>query len=182
MVDPIDGTACFLNGLHNWCVSLAVLCDGEALIGVICDPNHQELFHARAGRGAWVNETRLQAHGAQHLSEGVLGLSNSSRAPAEQTAAFIQGLLAEGGMFVRIGSGALTTAWAAAGRLIGYYEAHMNPWDSLPGIVLMREAGGVTNDYLANGGLKKGNPVLLANPVIYAQINALLGPNALEET
>ncbi len=58
----------------------------------------------------------------------------------------------------------------------------MNPWDSLPGIVLMREAGGVTNDYLANGGLKKGNPVLLANPVIYAQINALLGPNALEET
>ena len=112
----------------------------------------------------------------------MLGLSNSSRAPAEQTAAFIQGLLAEGGMFVRIGSGALTTAWAAAGRLIGYYEAHMNPWDSLPGIVLMREAGGVTNDYLANDGLKNGNPVLLANPAIYAQINALLGPDAIKET
>lgn len=57
-------------------------------------------------------------------------------------------------MFIRIGSGALTSAWAAAGRLIGYYEAHMHPWDSLPGIVLMREAGGVTNDYLRNEGLK----------------------------
>lgn len=181
VVDPIDGTACFLNGLHNWCVSLAVLCNGEAVIGVVCDPNHQELFHACAGQGAWVNETRLQAHGAQHLSEGVLGLSNSSRAPAESVSALIHGLLEQGGMFVRIGSGALTTAWAAAGRLIGYYEAHMNPWDSLPGIVLMREAGGVANDYLANDGLKNGNPVLLANPAIYAQINALLGPDAIAE-
>lgn len=181
VVDPVDGTACFVNGLHNWCVSLAVLYNGEAVIGAVCDPNHHELFHACVGQGAWVNETRLQAHGAQHLSEGVLGFSNSSRAPAQQTARFLEKLLEQGGMFVRIGSGALTSAWAAAGRLIGYYEAHMNPWDSLPGIVLMREAGGVTNDYLANNGLKNGNPVLLANPAIYAQINALLGPDLLEQ-
>ncbi|MDU7868334.1 MAG: inositol monophosphatase, partial [Pantoea sp.] len=59
VVDPIDGTACFVNGLPNWCVSLAVVCDGEPVIGVACDPNHQALFHARLGQCAWVNETRL---------------------------------------------------------------------------------------------------------------------------
>lgn len=57
----------------------------------------------------------------------------------------------------------------------------MHPWDSLPGIVLMREAGGVTNDYLRNDGLKKGNPVLLANAVIYPQIKALLATHEIED-
>jgi myo-inositol-1(or 4)-monophosphatase len=57
----------------------------------------------------------------------------------------------------------------------------MHPWDSLPGIVLMREAGGVTNDYLRNEGLKNGNPVLLANATLYPKIKALTGNRALEE-
>ncbi|MBE5251082.1 MAG: inositol monophosphatase [Enterobacterales bacterium endosymbiont of Blomia tropicalis] len=181
VVDPIDGTACFVNGLHNWCVSLAVLCEGEAVIGVVCDPNHQELFHARQGQGAWMNETRIQAHSAQHLSEGLFGLSNSGRVPSESVTTLITALMLEGGMFIRIGSGALTSAWAAAGRLIGYYEAHMNPWDSLPGIVLMREAGGITNDYLRNDGLKNGNPVLLANAALYPRLKALINNNALHD-
>ncbi|NIF23419.1 inositol monophosphatase family protein [Candidatus Pantoea multigeneris] len=174
VIDPIDGTSCFLNGLHNWCVSLAVLSHNEPLIGIVCDPNHHELFHACKGKGAWVNETRIQASPAQQLSEGVLGISHSSRMPPESIIPLLHALLAEGGMFVRTGSGALTSAWAAAGRLIGYFEAHMSPWDGLPGIVLMREAGGVTNDYLANDGLKNGNPVLLANRAIYDQLKALL--------
>ncbi len=50
VIDPIDGTACFVNGLHNWCVSLAIVCEGEPVVGVVCDPNHQELFHARKGQ------------------------------------------------------------------------------------------------------------------------------------
>ncbi|WHS97922.1 MAG: 3'(2'),5'-bisphosphate nucleotidase [Pantoea stewartii] len=181
VIDPIDGTACFVNGLHNWCVSLAIVCEGEPVVGVVCDPNHQELFHARKGQGAWLNETRLEVHQAHRLNEGLLGISNSSRVPGEKVTQLIDALLKQGGMFIRIGSGALTSAWAAAGRLIGYYEAHMHPWDSLPGIVLMREAGGVTNDYMRNDGLKNGNPVLLANAVIYPQIKALLAPQELED-
>lgn len=174
VIDPIDGTSSFLNGLHNWCVSLAIVCENEAVIGVVCDPNHHETFHACRGKGAWVNDKRIQAHSAQQLDQGLLGLSSSNRQPIEPLTTFISTLLAQGGMFIRNGSGALMSAWAAAGRLIGYYEAHMNPWDGLPGIVLMREAGGITNDYLANQGLQNGNPVLLANAVIYPQLKALL--------
>ncbi|MFJ5157670.1 inositol monophosphatase family protein [Pantoea sp. NPDC088449] len=174
VIDPIDGTSSFLNGLHNWCVSLAVVCENEPVIGVVCDPNHQETFHACRGKGAWVNDQRIHAHGAQRLDQGVLGLSSSNSQPIEPLTRLIGALLTQGGMFIRNGSGALMSAWAAAGRLIGYYEAHMNPWDGLPGIVLMREAGGITNDYLSHDGLQHGNPVLLANAVIYPQLKALL--------
>ncbi|MDF7660564.1 inositol monophosphatase [Erwiniaceae bacterium L1_54_6] len=174
VVDPIDGTSCFINGLHNWCVSLAIVCENEAVIGVVCDPNHHELFHACRGKGAWVNDKRLQAHSAQQLDQGVLGISSSNSQPPEPLTTFITALLQQGGMFIRTGSGALMSAWAAAGRLIGYFEAHMHPWDGLPGIVLMREAGGVTNDYLHNDGLKNGNPVLLTNATLYPQLKAML--------
>ncbi|MEG3138002.1 inositol monophosphatase [Pantoea cypripedii] len=174
VVDPIDGTSCFINGLHNWCVSLAIVCEDEAVIGVVCDPNHHELFHACRGKGAWVNDKRIQVHSAQQLDQGVLGISSSNSQPPEPLTTFITALLQQGGMFIRTGSGALMSAWAAAGRLIGYFEAHMHPWDGLPGIVLMREAGGVTNDYLRQDGLKNGNPVLLTNATLYPQLKAML--------
>jgi myo-inositol-1(or 4)-monophosphatase len=74
--------------------------------------------------------------------------------------ATIDRLLKEGGMFHRHGSGALGLAWTACGRLIGYVEPHMNSWDALAGLLLIAEAGGYTNDFLANDGLMQGNVVL----------------------
>lgn len=71
-----------------------------------------------------------------------MGVGTSHRVTPADFLPFLDALLSDGGMFVRNGSGALMSAWAAAGRLIGYYEPHMNPWDALPGLVLMREAGG----------------------------------------
>ncbi|AIX50433.1 MULTISPECIES: inositol monophosphatase family protein [Pantoea] len=174
VVDPIDGTSNFLSGLHNWCVALAIVCEGEPVIGVVCDPNHQEIFHACRGKGAWMNEQRIRAHSAGQLSQGLFGLGCSTSQPAAPLLDFISALLQQGGMFIRNGSGALMSAWAAAGRLTGYYEARMQPWDGLPGIVLMREAGGETNRYEQNNGLTQGNPVLLANATLWPQINALL--------
>lgn len=170
VVDPIDGTSCFLNGLHTWCLSLAIVVDGEPVIGVVYDPNHHELFHALKGYGAWLNDRQISPHPATGVAGGVMGVGTSHRVSASDFLPFLEALLQHGGMFVRNGSGALMSAWAAAGRLIGYYEPHMNPWDGLPGIVLMREAGGITNDYLAANGLTDGNPVLLANNVLYPQL------------
>lgn len=174
VIEPLDGTRCFINGLHNWCVSLALVTEGEAVAGVVYDPNHREMFHACRGQGAWVNETRLRVHPAQHLNEGVLGVGISEQATTDTFIPFLSALLQQGGTFIRTGSGALMSAWAAAGRLIGYYAPHMRPRNSLAGIVLMQEAGGISNDYLQSEGLKNGNPLLLANEVIYHQLNALL--------
>jgi myo-inositol-1(or 4)-monophosphatase len=88
---------------------------------------------------------------------------------------FLDTVLNDGGMFIRNGSGALMIAYVAAGRLIGYFEPHINSWDCLAGIVLVVEAGGISNAFLANNGLEKGNPILVAGPAVYD----LLAPLAL---
>lgn len=176
VVDPIDGTSCFLNGLHTWCVAIAVLVDGEPTIGVICDPNHNELFHACAGKGAWLNDAPMRVHDGESIASGLVGLSNSSRIAPAQIAGVITALMEQKSMFIRIGSGALTTAWVAAGRLVGFYEPHMNIWDGLAGVVLVREAGGVTNDFTGNDCLHRGNQLLLANnSAVFRQLSALTG-------
>ncbi|MDQ5753144.1 inositol monophosphatase [Klebsiella variicola] len=174
VVDPIDGTSCFLNGLHTWCLSLAIVADGEPVIGVVYDPNHRELFHALRGHGAWLNDAPIRPHPATTVKEGVMGVGTSHRVTPADFLPFLQALLSDGGMFIRNGSGALMSAWAAAGRLIGYYEPHMNPWDALPGLVLMREAGGSSNDFLAQEGIQRGNPLLLASQTLYPQLKKMI--------
>lgn len=175
IVDPIDGTACFLNGLHNWCTSVGVLIDGEPTIGVISDPNHRETFHACKGIGAFVDNTPILASQASNVREGVLGVGTSHRVQTSDFVPFLSSLLEAGGMFVRTGSGALMMAHAAAGRLIGYYEPHINSWDCLAGIVLMREAGGHSNHFFAGEGLLEGNPILVAPEGLYSQLVEMIG-------
>lgn len=170
VVDPIDGTACFLNGLHTWCVSVGVIVNGEPTIGVVYDPNHREMFHACRGQGAFLNDLPMRVHQGKTVRDGVMGVGTSHRVTPEDFLPFLNQLLHAGGMFIRSGSGALMTAQVAAGRLLGYYEPHMNAWDSLPGIVLVREAGGITNNFLADQGLLNGNVVLMANPDVFKQI------------
>lgn len=179
VVDPIDGTSCFVNGLHSWCVSIGLLVDGEPWLGAVADAVHDELFHACNGQGAWLNQQRLSVHTAPDIVHGVMGVGTSHRRGKQHFIPFIAQLLEEGGTFIRNGSGALMVAYVAAGRLIGYYETHINSWDCLAGLVLVKEAGGVSNDFLRNHGLTEGNPLLVANPQVYAQVASMLG-NALD--
>lgn len=177
VVDPIDGTACFVNGLHTWCVSIGMMVDGVPCLGVIADPNHDELFHARLGRGAFVNDTPLGVSQASDISEGLTGAGTFHPRGKENFLPFLQKLLDGGGMFTRNGSGALTTAYVAAGRLIGYYETHLKSWDCMAGLVLVTEAGGSCNDFLRGEGLLKGNPFLVAGPGVYEQLASMIGPS-----
>nr|VXZ87305.1 Inositol-1-monophosphatase [Klebsiella pneumoniae] len=142
MAPAVSSTAC------TRCLSLAIVADGEPVIGVVYDPNHRELFHALRGMAPAQRRSDPSAP-ATMVKEGVMGVGTSHRVTPADFLPFLQALLSDGGMFIRNGSGALMSAWAAAGRLIGYYEPHMNPWDALPGLVLMREAGGASNDFLA---------------------------------
>lgn len=174
VVDPIDGTSCFLNGMHAWCVSIGVLIDGEPAVGAVFDPNSGELFHAALGQGAFVDETPINASPVKSIKEGVLGVGFSHRVGTETFIPFLERLLHDGGMFIRNGSGALMISYVAAGRLIGYYEPHINAWDCLAGIVLVRESGGQVNDFFANNGLLKGNPIIAAGPGIFSQLVKLI--------
>ncbi|HEX8591997.1 MAG TPA: inositol monophosphatase family protein [Pseudomonas sp.] len=174
VVDPIDGTSCFVNGLHSWCVSIGLLVDGEPTIGAVADAIHDELFHACTGHGAWLNDQRLSVHTAPDIRHGVMGVGTSHRRGKEHFIPFITQLLEQGGTFIRNGSGALMVAYVAAGRLIGYYETHINSWDCLAGLVLVKEAGGLRSDFLRNEGLTRGNPLLVASPQVYAQVAGMV--------
>lgn len=119
VVDPIDGTASFLAGIPCWCLSIALVSAGEIELGVVFDPNADELFAVRRGGGAWLNGTALPKPPAISLASGLFGIGFSHRRPPEALVPFVEGLLRAGGMFIRNGSGALMLAYVAAGRLIG---------------------------------------------------------------
>lgn len=175
IVDPIDGTSPFLNGLHAWCISIAVLYRDEIVIGMVFDPLHNELFHAKLGAGAYLNDLPIHTlDPAENVQDGLVGLGMSHRVPPKTILPFLEQLLSEGGMYVRNGSGALSLAQVAAGRLLAYYEPHMNCWDCAAGMLLVREAGGTANNILANNGLLKGNFVLAAaNQSTYQQLDLM---------
>lgn len=177
VVDPIDGTSCFVNGLHSWCVSIGLLVEGIPCLGVIADAVHDELFHACQGLGAWVNDTRLQVRDAPDVRHGVMGMGTNHRDGKQHFIPVLSQLLAQGGTFIRNGSGALMVAYVAAGRLIGYYETHINSWDCLAGLVLVAEAGGLCSDFLRGDGLLLGNPLLVAGASVYQQMATMIGPS-----
>jgi myo-inositol-1(or 4)-monophosphatase len=175
VVDPIDGTACFVVGIPVWCVSIAFLIGDDIEIGVVFDPNSGEIFAARRGRGATLDGVPIQANPATSFTEGTVGIGYSPRTEPKPTVDAIGGLLAQGGMFQRNGSGALMISYVAAGRLIGYYEPHINSWDCLAGIALVLEAGGWANDFLAGDGLTKGNAIAVSGPHLKDPMRRLIG-------
>lgn len=174
VIDPIDGTSCFLHGLRTWCVVIALVKGKETLAGLIFDPNADELFAAVAGRGARLNDAAICVDLATGLERGLTSLGANGRVPPQQIAVFVKCLLEAGGMFVRNGSGALSLAHVACGRLAAYYEPHMNAWDCLAGQCLIREAGGWANDVIVEGGLEEGGRVIGCAPQLRDALVALI--------
>jgi myo-inositol-1(or 4)-monophosphatase len=177
VLDPIDGTACFVNGMFSWCISIAVVVNGVPSIGVVFDPNANELFHAIHGGDAFVNDKKIHVKAVADFKDGVLGVGFSHRSQPEEFTPFMHALLTAGGMFIRNGSGALMLCYVAAGRLIGYFEPHINSWDCLAAIVIVQAAGGQCNDFLANDGLTRGNPIVAASKPLYPMLVAITGCN-----
>lgn len=173
VVDPIDGTWCFLNGIGAWCVSIAHVRGGRIEQGVIFDPNAQEMFAASRGAGATLNGQPMRVGDFTSLRDGSLSVGFSHRSRPEEVTGLIGRLLEAGGMYHRHGSGALGLAWTACGRLIGYVEPHMNSWDALAGLLLVEEAGGKVNDFLDGNGLVGGNRVLAGPQGLYGVLDEL---------
>lgn len=176
VVDPIDGTSPFLNGMPNWCVSVAVLHEGVPVVGVIFAPCYQECYVAALGEGATLNGRRLQVDATRTLQNHVTGFGANSYVSPEKVGEILASLLAAGGNFIRIGSGALMLAWVAAGRVVGYYEPYMHAWDCLAGYCLVKEAGGWYHPFNTEGErLTKGAQVLAVAPGAEADLRRIAG-------
>ncbi len=174
VVDPIDGTAPFVNGMPTWCVSIAVLRGGVPVVGVVQVPCDDELYAAAADRGASLNGKPLRLDPTRTIQNAMTGIGCNTYVAPERVGQIIAGLLGIGGNFIRNGSGALMLAYVAAGRLVGYYEPFMRAWDCMAGYCLVKEAGGDYLPFPTEGeALLGGHPVLASNSTAYAELLAI---------
>lgn len=175
VVDPIDGTQCFLSAIPSWCVSIGLIVDGRIVGGVIRDPNADETFVGMLGKDARCNGRVMRPRDVTDFTDGLTEVGWSPRIPAAPTARLIENLLERGGIYRRSGSGALGLAYVADGRYLGYFEGHMNVWDSCAGAALVSAAGGWVNDILADKGLEQGSLVAASGAPLAAGLRALAG-------
>ncbi|MEI6622662.1 MAG: inositol monophosphatase family protein [Actinomycetes bacterium] len=182
VIDPIDGTVNYLYGLPYWAVCVGIELDGEPVAGVVHLPEFGETYVAWAGHGAWLRvaggERQLQVNQVQDMSLALVatgfGYSVSRR---ESQAAVVRHVVPKVRDIRRQGSAAVDLCWLAAGRVDAYYERGLHPWDLCAAGVVAREAGAVVGGQ--NGAPPGEDLVIAANPVLFAQLDALLtGLNA----
>ncbi|HUG62681.1 MAG TPA: inositol monophosphatase family protein, partial [Methylomirabilota bacterium] len=175
VIDPIDGTHNFLTGVRFWCLSIGLVAAEKSVLGVIYDPQAEELFSARSGGGAFLNGAPIRVSGETDIARARICIGFSYRRTVAEHVRGVEGLLSAGCEYLRLGSGALGLAYAAAGRFDGYWERHINAWDVAAGLALVGEAGGWTNDFFASGGMAAGNEILAATPALAEPLKPLVG-------
>ena len=175
-VDPLDGTTNFAHGFPMYNITMALEQSGELIAGVIFDPEHNEMFTAERGSGAYLNNRRIRVSKVNRLENTLVATGFPSKKRHENVNIHFYYQLAMVTHGVRrAGSAALDLAYVASGRLDGFWEFGLNPWDMAAGILLIREAGGKCSD-MKDGPVNLRGPHLLAdNGLVHQQIVDLFG-------
>ena len=168
IVDPLDGTLNFLHGIPHFAISLALEREDTIVAGLVYNPANDELFTAERGKGAFLNDQRLRVAGRSRLADAIIAcaLPHPSRGDAALTRSEHIAVQEKVAGLRRFGAAALDLAWVAAGRIDGYWERNLSPWDMAAGIAVVREAGGFVSDLdgrdamLATGGIVAGNEAI----------------------
>ncbi|BCH30222.1 inositol monophosphatase [Mesorhizobium sp. L-8-10] len=152
IVDPLDGTTNFLHGIPVFSISIALERQGQIVAAVIYNPAMDELYTAERGGGAFLNDRRLRVAARTKLSDTVIGtgVPHLGRGHHGNFLIELRHVMGEVSGIRRFGSAALDLAYVAAGRMDGFWEEALSPWDMAAGILLVREAGGFVSD--RNGG------------------------------
>ena len=180
IVDPLDGTTNFLHGLPHFCVSIGLerqMAGGPQIVaGVVFNPVTNELFEAERGGGAFLNDRRLRVSGRRDLAECVVGMGMPSigRGDMARFRDETDIMLPRVASTRHSGATALDLAYVAAGRLDGYWDYALQPWDIAAGMLLVREAGGtVSDDRDRDRALQSGDIVAGNAPVHKALVKLL---------
>ncbi|HEU4659246.1 MAG TPA: inositol monophosphatase family protein [Pseudolabrys sp.] len=180
IVDPLDGTTNFLHGIPQFAISVALEREGTVVAGLIYNPATEEMFLAERGKGAFLNDQRIRVAGRKQLSESIIacGLPHLGRGDLalgrRETGAMqerVAGLR-------RFGAAALDLAWVAAGRLDGYWERNLMPWDMAAGIILVREAGGFVSDLDGGDAMFAKGHIAAGNETIQREVLKVLKQSA----
>ncbi|HEY2133718.1 MAG TPA: inositol monophosphatase family protein [Acetobacteraceae bacterium] len=174
VVDPIDGTANYARGGSRFCVSLGLIEDRTALLGVLVAPALGEVFAARQGGGATLNNALIRAATTTDLSRATVECGWSPRLPNAPYFRLVENIMAQGATLRAGGSGAMGLADVAAGRVDAYVELHINLWDVAAALAILSAASAVVSPFLEGDGLTKGNAIMAAAPGIAEALQAAI--------
>jgi myo-inositol-1(or 4)-monophosphatase len=159
IVDPLDGTLNFLHGIPHWAISIGLEREGALVAGVVYNVIRDELYWAEKGQGAYLNDKRLRVAARSELSDAVIasGTPFLGRPGHEVFLAEVERVMAATAGVRRFGSAALDLSYVAAGRVDGFWERHLSPWDIAAGAVVVREAGGFAREIDGGDFMKTGH-------------------------
>lgn len=178
VIDPLDGTTNFIHGFPQYCVSIGLLQRGVITQAVIYDPNRNDLFVATKGRGAFLNDRRLRVSKRFRMNEALLGTGFPFKNldVLDRYLSMFRLMTSQAAGIRRPGAAALDLAYVAAGRLDGFFEIGLRPWDLAAGSLLVTEAGGLVGDFQGDADYLHVGDVLAGTPKIFAQLVTTLGP------
>lgn len=172
VIDPLDGTTNFLHGFPQYAVSIALLHRSVPTQAVVYDPTRNDLFTASRGRGAFLNDHRIRVSRRSRLSEALIGTGFPFRqlVHVDPYLAILREVLQKSAGVRRPGAASLDLAYVAAGRLDGFWEFGLSPWDIAAGALLIIEAGGLIGDLEGNDGYLSSGHVVAGNAKVFAQL------------
>lgn len=177
VIDPLDGTTNFAHGFPFFAVSIALLKDGIPQVGVVYCPMQDELFAACRNTGAWLNGKSITVTETKFLVESLVatGFPYDIHKHMNTIIAHMSAILPKVRDIRRAGAAAVDLAYVACGRLDGFWEIDLQPWDTAAGWLLVQEAGGLVTDFSANAYSPFFPEILAANPNLHPQLKDLLG-------
>lgn len=184
IIDPLDGTTNYLHGFPQFAVSIALSNRGRLEQGVIYDPLREELFTASRGGGAFLNDRRVRVSQRKSLEGALLGTGFPFRQHEVLDAylAMFKALHADTAGIRRAGSAALDLAYVAAGRLDGFWEFGLRPWDLAAGALLIREAGGLVGDFSGGEEYMDTGNLVAGTPKVFTAILQAIAPHLPQQT
>ena len=172
IIDPLDGTTNFAHSYPQFCVSIALQYDGEILLGLVYDPIGDECFRAVQGQGATLNQAPIRSSAISELDKSLLatGFPYDRRENADFYLTFFKAFLTRSQGIRRNGSAALDLCYVACGRLDGFWELKLKPWDTAAGALIVKEAGGRLSDFAGKSFSIWGNETMASNGLIHDEM------------
>ena len=180
IIDPLDGTTNFMHGFPQYCVSIALQHRGQITQAVVYDPIRNDLFTASKGAGAFLNDKRLRVSKRDRLQDALIGtgFQFQSTLALEEYIEMFRVMTQKCAGLRRPGAAALDLAYVAAGRLDGFFEKNLKPWDMAAGSLLITEAGGIVGTFAGESDYLYKDEIIAGTPKIFAQMVAALAPFA----
>ncbi|MFZ6686518.1 inositol monophosphatase family protein [Undibacterium sp. SXout11W] len=180
IIDPLDGTTNFIHGFPQYCVSIALQHRGIITQAVVYDPTRNEMFTATKGGGAFLNDKRIRVTRCDKIADALIGTGFPSRdlSGLDQYMEMFKVMTAKCQGLRRPGSAALDLAYVANGRLDGFFEKGLAPWDIAAGSLLITEAGGIVGNFVGDSDYLYKGDVLAGTPKVFGQMVNLLQPFA----